>query len=365
MSDLLASFDSVESVIADIAAGKMVIVTDDESRENEGDLIIAGEKITAEAVNMMVTHARGLICAPAAAGVLARLGISQMVPENRESHGTAFTASVDAATGISTGISAADRARTIRILADPAAKPRDLVQPGHIFPLRAREGGVLERAGHTEAAVDLAALANLAPAAAICEIMNDDGTMARGPELVAFKKRFGLKLLSIAQLIEYRSKREKLVKRLGAAQVTTPQGAFTAYLYQSVLDGSRHYALTLGALDETPMLVRMHSENILFDIFGVRDFSDSADDVALALARIAKEGRGVFVYVSQPDGGLCTEEGRLEKVPQGRRGLRTYGVGAQILRDLGLKRLRLLSSHPKKVVAIDGWNLEIVSTETL
>lgn len=365
MSELLSDFDSVESAIADIAAGKMIIVTDDENRENEGDLIIAGEKISAEAINMMVTHARGLICAPASAQQLERLGLVQMVPENRESHRTAFTVSVDAAQGISTGISAHDRAETIRLLASKDARPRDLVQPGHIFPLRAREGGVLERAGHTEAAVDLAMLAGLSPCGAICEVLNDDGTMARLPQLIAFKQRFGLKLISIAQLIEYRSKREKLVRHLGSTTVNTPQGEFTAYLYQSTLDNSRHYVLTKGVLDETPILVRMHSENVLSDIFGAMNFAEIPSEISRALTRIAQEGRGVFVYVSQPDGGLCLEGRCLQKVAATPRGLRTYGVGAQILRDLGLKRLRLLSAHPKKIIAIDGWNLEVVSTETL
>ncbi len=363
MSDLCASFDSVESVIADIAAGKMVIVTDDENRENEGDLLMAGGMVTPEAINMMVTHARGLICAPMTAQRLCQLGITHMVPENRESQRTAFTVSVDAAEGISTGISAADRARTIRLLADPTAQAKDLVQPGHIFPLCAREGGVLERAGHTEAAVDLARLAGLEPAGAICEIMNADGTMARLPELVVFKERFGIKLLSIAQLIEYRRRREKLVTLMGRSEVTTPQGTFLAHVYQSAPDGATHYALSMGELSDRPTLVRMHGENVLADVFGADGFAERPNDVARALGRIADEGSGVLVHVAQPGGGLTVQGGELLRQSANQNVLRTYGIGAQILRDLGLKRLRLLSEHPRKIAAIDGWGLEIVSTE--
>lgn len=364
MNDSFSSFDSVESALADIAAGKMVIVTDDEDRENEGDLVIAAEKVTPAAVNMMATHGRGLICAPMDGVLLDRLGISQMVPKNRESQRTAFTVSVDAARGITTGISAYDRAQTLRILADPRSRGEDLVQPGHIFPLHARAGGVLERAGHTEAAVDLARMAGLSPAGVICEILNEDGTMARLPQLELFKKRFGLKLICIAQLIEYRRRTEKLVETCGQWEIKTRYGTFTARQYRSILDNSRHYALTMGALSRSPVLVRVHGETLLADLFGAEGFSNPAGSIERALRRIAAEGAGAFVYVGQPDGGVFQDNGASSSSIKERDILRTYGIGAQILRELGLKQLRLLSNHPRRIAAIEGWGIEVSSTET-
>ncbi len=260
-------FDSVEEAIADIAAGKPVIVTDDEDRENEGDLVFAASKASVENVNLMIQHARGLICVPCTPHHLHRLGISPMVQENRESHKTDFTVSVDAAEGITTGISAYDRYHTIELLANPDTRPDELVQPGHVFPLKAKSGGVLERAGHTEAAVDLASLAGQFPCAVICEILNDDGTMARTPELHEFKKRFGLKLISIASLIEYRHERENLVELVSEKPFRSAHGEFTMKVFRSLLDGREHVALVAGEISEDPTLVRVHAENVVKDIF--------------------------------------------------------------------------------------------------
>src|SRR5690606_22006282 len=264
-SSLEIAFDSVESAIADIAAGKPVIVTDDEDRENEGDLVFAASKASVANVNLMIQHARGLICVPCTAPHLQRLGISPMVQENRESHRTDFTVSVDAAEGITTGISAYDRFRTIQLLADPDTRPDQLVQPGHIFPLKAKAGGVLERAGHTEAAVDLASLAGLFPCGVVCEILNDDGSMARAPELQGFKERFGLKMISIASLISYRHQREHLVEFVREREISTEHGRFQLKVFRSLLDGREHLALVKGEIDASPTLVRVHAENLLSD----------------------------------------------------------------------------------------------------
>ncbi|HEY9247647.1 MAG TPA: 3,4-dihydroxy-2-butanone-4-phosphate synthase, partial [Rariglobus sp.] len=297
-----APFDSIESAIQDIADGKIIIVTDDENRENEGDLVMAASKATPEAVNMMIRNARGLICAPTTGAQLRRLGINPMVQENRESHKTAFTVSVDAAEGITTGISAYDRAHTISFLADPLAKPESLVQPGHIFPLRAKDGGVLERAGHTEAAVDLASLAGLHPSGVICEILNDDGTVARLPQLIEFKRKFGLKLISIADLIEYRHRREKLIDLVCTRPFASDFGDFTLHVFRNRLDGRHHLAFALGALDSEPTLVRVHSENLLGDLFRQRG-TDSHAMLAGSLEAIARAGRGVVLYMEHAQGG--------------------------------------------------------------
>ncbi len=356
-----APFDSIDSVVADIAAGKMVIVTDDEGRENEGDLLMAASKVTPEAVNMMIRHGRGLICVPTTGAQLRRLGIGPMVQENREAHQTAFTVSVDAATGIATGISAADRARTIALVADPASRPEDLVQPGHIFPLRAKPGGVLERAGHTEAAVDLALLAGLPPAGVICEILNDDGAAMRLPELVAFKERFGLKLVSIAALIEYRHQREQLVERAGTSPFASEFGDFTVHVYRSRVDDRHHLAFTLGALGPEPTLVRVHSENLLGDVFRGKSM-ESHHSLTASLAAVARAGRGVVLYMEQAGGGRDALR-RLQAKPgetPGSMNFRDYGIGAQILVALGLRRIRLLSHSNRKVVGLDGYGLEIV-----
>jgi 3,4-dihydroxy 2-butanone 4-phosphate synthase/GTP cyclohydrolase II len=349
-------FDSIEVALADIAAGKLVIVTDDENRENEGDLVMAAAKATPETVNMMIRHARGLICVPTVEHQLRRLGISHMVPENRESQRTAFAVSVDAAEGISTGISAYDRAKTIAILADPAAKPEALVQPGHIFPLLARPGGVLQRAGHTEAAVDLATLAGLHPSGVICEILNEDGSMARLPELVELKRQFGLHMISIAQLIEFRHRREKLVELVAETPFPSAWGDFTLRVYRSLPDGRQHLAFILGTPDEAPMLVRVQRANVLGDLFRGRDFG-AGTSLGASFEAVTRAGRGVVVHVDQPHGGLQADA---EGVRLGHMDARDYGIGAQILSHIGLRRIRLITNNPRKVVGLGGYGLEIV-----
>ena len=349
-------FDTIEEALADIVAGKLVIVTDDENRENEGDLVMAASKATPETVNMMIRHARGLICVPTVEHQLRRLGISQMVPENRESQRTAFAVSVDAAEGISTGISAYDLAKTIAILADPQAKPEALVQPGHIFPLLARPGGVLQRAGHTEAAVDLASLAGLHPSGVICEILNEDGSMARLPELVELKRQFGLHMISIAQLIEFRHRRERLVELVAESPFQSAWGEFTLRVYRSLPDGRQHLVFTLGRTDETPTLVRVQRENMLGDLFKGSAFGAGAS-LASSFEAVAKAGRGVIVHVAQPYGGMQADQ---DGVRLGQMDARDYGIGAQILSHLGLRRIRLITNNPRKVVGLGGYGLEIV-----
>lgn len=363
--DFKSSFDTVEAVIADIAAGKLVIVTDDESRENEGDLIMAAAKVKPEQVNMMIRHCSGIICVPTTDYHLKRLGINPMVPENRESHRTDFTVSVDAAEGITTGISAYDRTATIKILSNPQATPDMLVQPGHVFPLRARQGGVLERAGHTEAAVDLAVLAGLHPSGVLSEILNEDGTCARLPELVEFKKRFGLHLISISDLIQYRHRREKLVRRIARRPFSSDYGKFELHIFRNLLDGRHHFALTMGVLDEQPTLVRVHSENLLSDVFKIQSMSSHHSLVA-SMEKIATEKHGVILYMAQADGGLNialleSEKGNKDdSLVAAPMDSRARGIGSQILAALGLRKIRLLSSTPGKVIALDGYGLEIV-----
>ncbi|MFZ5495924.1 MAG: 3,4-dihydroxy-2-butanone-4-phosphate synthase [Verrucomicrobiota bacterium] len=352
-----APFDSVDAAIQAIAGGGLVIVTDDEGRENEGDLVMAAEKTTPELVNMMIRHARGLICVPMTEPQLKRLGINPMVQQNRESHRTAFTVSVDAAEGITTGISAFDRARTIQVLANPASRSDELVQPGHVFPLCARAGGVLERAGHTEAAVDLAALAGLRPAGVICEILNEDGTMARLPELVEFKRRHGLPLISISALIEYRHRREQLVERIAQRPFSSEYGDFTLHVFRSKVDGRHHLAFTMGKLDGSPTLVRVHTENLLSDVFHAREMGSHRSLLA-SLQRVAQAGHGAIVYMEQ-SGRM--QEALLTPGPAARPpNLRDYGTGAQILTALGLRKIRLLQHAPKRVVGLEGYGLEIV-----
>ena len=354
-------FDSVDSVLADLAAGRLVIVTDDQDRENEGDLIMAAAKATPQAVGMMIRYGSGIVCVSTVEQQLKRLALSPMVAHNRETQRTDFTVSVDAAEGITTGISAQDRHRTIRILADPQARPEQLVQPGHVFPLRARPGGVLERAGHTEAAVDLAQLAGLFPAGVLCELVNDDGTVQRLPELVEFKQRFGLRMLSIAQLIEYRFQRGQLVEEVCAKPFLTEFGDFILHVFRSTLDGRQHLALTLGSLGPQPTLVRVQSENVLADVFHAQGH-DQSPAVAGALEAIARAGGGVLLYM-QPANAAEVLLRRLTAAPGERiapMSLRDYGIGAQILRALGLGRIRLLTNSPRKVVGLDGYGLEIV-----
>ncbi len=355
-----SAFDSVESAIQDIAEGRMVIVTDDEARENEGDLIIAGAKATPEEVNAMIKYGSGIICVPMLADQLNRLGIHQMVAENREHHRTDFSVSVDAAEGITTGISAYDRWRTIAILADLQAKPDALVQPGHVFPLRAKAGGVLRRAGHTEAAVDLALLAGLPPIGVICELMNEDGSMSRLPDLIRYKQQLGVKMISIASLIEYRHHRDRLVEKVGTHPFRNSQGTFELHVFRSILDERLHYALSIGKLGPEPTLVRVHREHVLRDALG-GELGTGSSSLTLALNRIAEEERGILLYLSQPNGGVNLDSlsrGKATELPK--MDFRDYGIGAQILVQLGLKQIRLLSSTSRNVVGLEGFNLEIV-----
>ncbi len=368
-------FDSIEDVLAELRAGRMVIVTDDESRENEGDLVMAAEKVTPQAVNFMATHARGLICVPITDERADALGLERMARENRETHKTDFTVAVDAAEGVSTGISAADRARTIRVLADPASKPADLVQPGHMFPLRAKHGGVLRRAGHTEASVDLARMAGLQPAAVICEIMNTDGTMARLPQLSTFAKKHKLRICSIEALIAYRRRSERLIVREQVVKMPTDFGEFDLYLYRSLADGAHHIALVKGTISPRKgTLVRVHSECLTGDIFGSMR-CDCGNQLHAALEQIESEGNGVLLYMRQHEGrgiglpakihayklqeeGLDTVEANIKLGFPAE--LRDYGVGAQILHDIGVRKMRFLTNNPKKVVGLEGYGLKIV-----
>jgi 3,4-dihydroxy 2-butanone 4-phosphate synthase / GTP cyclohydrolase II len=353
-------FDSVESAIADIAAGKLIIVTDDENRENEGDLIMAASMVTPETVNMMIRYGSGIVCVPTVEHQLRRLGLGPMVARNRESYRTDFTVSVDAAEGVTTGISAYDRTRTIKLLADPGTRPDELVQPGHVFPLRARPGGVLERAGHTEAAVDLAVLAGLSPMGVLCELVNDDGTVQRLPQLEEFKRKFGLKMISIAALIEYRARREHLVERVTAQPFDSEFGAFTLHIFRSQLDGRHHLALTMGNLGPEPTLVRVHSENLLSDLFQAKGMPGH-QMLTASLAAVAKAGRGVVLYMQSPNSADVLVRSLTAKPGESpSMSFRDYGIGAQILAALGLGKIRLLSNSTRKVVGLDGYGLEIV-----
>ena len=367
-------FDSIEVALAEIRRGRMVIVVDDADRENEGDLVMAAEHATAASVNFMAKHGRGLICTPTTPERLKQLGIERMVLQNRESFKTDFQVSVDAAAGITTGISAADRAMTISVLAKPAAVPDELVQPGHVFPLRAKPGGVLQRAGHTEAAVDLARLAGCRPIGVICEIMNDDGSMARLPELKRFAKRHKLKVCSVEALIKYRREREHLVERIEVINLPTPFGMFKLHLYRSTLDDQHHLALVFGEVAKRKnVLVRVHSECLTGDVFGSLR-CDCGSQLQQAMQQVAKAGAGVIVYMRQEGRGIGLapkihayklQEQGLDTVEANKSlgypmDLREYGLGAQILVDLGVHTIRLLTNNPKKVVGLEGYGLKIV-----
>ena len=366
--------DPIEQVIAAMRAGRMVIMTDDAGRENEGDLVLAARRVTPALINFMAKEGRGLICAPVSRARAEKLGLSRMVARNEEKFGTDFTVSVDAARGITTGISAHDRAATLRALGRPSPRADDLVQPGHIFPVRAKDGGVLVRAGHTEAAVDLSKLAGQGDAAVICEILNPDGSMARWEDLLEFKKRHGLKLGTIQELIEYRRRKEKLVVREQTVKLPTDYGPFDLHLYRNVTDGSHHLALVKGKVKGgNPVLVRVHSECLTGDVFASRR-CDCGNQLHDALRRIGQEKKGVLVYMRQEGRGIGLpakikayrlQERGLDTVEANRKlgypaDLREYGIGAQILADLGVRKMRLLTNNPKKVVGLGGYGLELV-----
>src|SRR5579862_4082270 len=368
-------FTDVPEAIEEICAGRMIVVVDDEDRENEGDLTLAAEKVTPEAINFMAKYGRGLVCLAMTEERLEHLRLGPMSAENTSQYGTAFCEAIDARVGVTTGISAYDRARTIQVAIDPATKASDLARPGHVFPLRARKGGVLVRAGQTEASVDLARLAGLIPAGIICEIMKDDGTMARVPDLIEFCQTHGLKLLTVAELIRYRMQHERYVHRVGEALIDTQYGEFRLIAYESEVDGGEsHMALVRGAIEsgDEPVLVRMHSHCLMGDVFGSTG-CDCHATIEGSMQSIAREGRGALIYLHQTSKGFSVEsiadrkmltfhrDKRLPSLPESeRKTQREIGIGAQILSDLNLRRIRLLTNHPRKVPALEGFDIEIV-----
>ena len=372
-------FASIEEAAADLRDGRMIIIVDDEDRENEGDLVCAAELVTPEAINFMATHARGLICMPLTEERCDELHLTMQVADNTSFLGTAFTVSIEARKGVTTGISASDRATTILTAVDPKTRPQDLARPGHVFPLRARKGGVLVRPGQTEASVDLARIAGLNPAAVICEIMNEDGTMARMPQLEEFAARHRLKIITVADLVRYRMQKEVLVRRAVETDLPTVYGLFRAIAFENVLSEEVHLAMVMGEVrTDEAVLVRVHTENVTCDMFGSL-VDDTGFQLHAALERIAAEGRGVVLYLRQrqnnldlvhqlrtyqlmSETGLSKEEASLQT---GYGSDRDYGVGAQILHELGLRRILLLSNHPPRVSALEGFELEIVGNVPL
>jgi 3,4-dihydroxy 2-butanone 4-phosphate synthase/GTP cyclohydrolase II len=374
------ALSSIEAAAEDIRDGKMIIIVDDEDRENEGDLVCAAEKVTPEIINFMAVHGRGLICLPLTEQRCDELQLLPQTAENTSSMGTAFTTSIEAKQGVTTGISAADRAKTIRTAVDPNSTASDLARPGHVFPLRAKNGGVLVRVGQTEASVDMARIAGLDPSAVICEIMNDDGTMARMPELKIFAEKHGLKIISVADLVRYRIEKETLVKRIIEGDLPTKFGLFRAVLYENIINGEVHLALAMGDISGTtePVLVRVQTENVTFAMFGAIP-GEASEAVEASLRKISEAGKGVVVYLRQRDNNLdlvdqlktyalMSERGidfQAAKAETGFGKVRDYGIGAQIIKDLGLHRIRLLSNHPPKVNALDAFELEIAETVPL
>jgi 3,4-dihydroxy 2-butanone 4-phosphate synthase/GTP cyclohydrolase II len=370
---------TIDEAVADIRDGKMIIIVDDEDRENEGDLVCAAEKITPEIINFMARHARGLICLPLTEDRCDELHLTTQVADNTSYLGTAFTVSIDARRGITTGISAADRATTILVAVDPAARPQDLARPGHIFPLRAKNGGVLVRPGQTEASVDMARIAGLYPAGVICEIMNEDGTMSRLPQLEQFAAQHNLKMITVADLVRYRMCKETLVRRVVETDLPTVYGRFRAVAYENVINGDVHLAMVMGEVKtDDPVLVRVHTENVTCDMFGSL-IDDTGFQLHTALEKIAAERRGVVLYLRQREHSLdLVNQLRTYEVMQ-QRGInkreasletgygvdRDYGVGAQILHDLGLRKILLLSNHPPKVAALEGFELSVVGNVPL
>jgi len=375
MSSQLPAFTDVPTAVEEIRAGRMIVIVDDEDRENEGDLMLAAEKVTPEAINFMAKYGRGLVCLTLTEERLEHLRIAPMSAENTSTYGTAFCEAIDARDGVTTGISAYDRARTVKVAIDPATRPADLARPGHVFPLRARKGGVLVRAGQTEASVDLARIAGMVPAGIICEIMRDDGAMARIPDLIEFCQTHGLKMLTVAELIRYRMQHERYVKRVGEAMVGTPHGEFRLIAYESEVEGGEsHVALLRGDVEsgESPVLVRMHAHCLMGDVFGSTG-CDCHATIEGSMQAIAREGRGALIYLHQTSKGFSVErlgdrallsfhrDKRLPALPESeRKTQREIGIGAQILSDLNLRRIRLLTNHPRKVVALEGFGIEIV-----
>ncbi|MBA2378952.1 MAG: 3,4-dihydroxy-2-butanone-4-phosphate synthase [Blastocatellia bacterium] len=371
---------TIEEAVADIRDGKLIIIVDDEDRENEGDLVCAAEKVTPAIINFMAVHGRGLICLPMTEERCDELHLTPQTSENTSSMGTAFTISIEAREGVTTGISAADRARTILTAVSPDTRPSDLARPGHIFPLRAKRGGVLVRVGQTEASVDMARIAGLTPAAVICEIMNDDGTMARLPELEKFAEFHGLKIVSVADLVRYRVAKELLVRRVVDTTLPTVHGEFRTILYENQINGETHVALVMGdaADSDEPVLVRVQTENVTFAMFG-STLGEAAPAMQVSLRAIADAGKGIVLYLRQRENNLdlvnqlktyslMQETGvdfQAAKRETGYGKVHDYGIGAQILKDLGVKRIRLLSNHPPKINALEAFDLEIVETVEL